>query len=153
MTPSLDPALDLALELPFISDMSYDGRYVISEDVVSTRAKSKTRDRTRRSKPPGMAERNATHYRAEPAVMSEWVTVAANGRVVIPIAFRRVLGVEQGGPLLFKLEEGAIKIMSRDQAIRSVQDMVAKYIKPGQSLVDDLIAERRAEARRENEDR
>ncbi|HLZ09654.1 MAG TPA: hypothetical protein VKT80_13770 [Chloroflexota bacterium] len=41
---------------------------------------------------------------------------------------------------------------TREEAIRRIQARVRKYIPAGVSLVDELIAERRAEAKRELED-
>jgi vacuolar-type H+-ATPase subunit H len=39
--------------------------------------------------------------------------------------------------------------MTREQAVREAQEIVRKAIKPGRSLVDDLLRERRAEVARE----
>ena len=40
----------------------------------------------------------------------------------------------------------------RARALRRAQEIVAKYVPEGRSLVDELIAERRAEAAREELD-
>ncbi|MDX2143393.1 MAG: AbrB/MazE/SpoVT family DNA-binding domain-containing protein [Rhodospirillaceae bacterium] len=79
----------------------------------------------------------------------EWVQVGPDGRIVIPAAIRQMLGVEQGGHILFVRDDDHIRLVSRDAAIKELQDLVALKISKGPSLVDELIAERRAEAARE----
>jgi bifunctional DNA-binding transcriptional regulator/antitoxin component of YhaV-PrlF toxin-antitoxin module len=80
----------------------------------------------------------------------EWAQVGPDGRVVIPVAFRRALGIEGGGHVLMRLEGDGLNVVGRDTAIRRVQELVARYIPENVSLVDELIAERRAEAERES---
>lgn len=80
----------------------------------------------------------------------EWAQVGPEGRVVIPAAYRRLLGVEGGGHVLMILEDGEIRLLGRDAAVRRAQEMVARYIPKGTNLSDELIAERRAEAARES---
>lgn len=72
-----------------------------------------------------------------------------NGRIVIPVQFRKALGVLEGDELMMSLRDGEIRIFTRDQAIRNIQAMVRRYVPEGRSLADELIAERRAEAARE----
>ena len=75
--------------------------------------------------------------------------VDRHGRVVIPVEYRRALGLREGDAVVIQLDDGALRILTRAQAIRRAQEIVAKYVSPGRSLVDELIAERRAEAARE----
>ncbi len=75
--------------------------------------------------------------------------VDRHGRVVIPAEYRRALGLRAGDAVVVQLDDGALRILTRAQAIRRAQEIVAKYVSPGRSLVDELIAERRAEAARE----
>ncbi|MGE3913772.1 MAG: hypothetical protein AB7K36_30795, partial [Chloroflexota bacterium] len=42
--------------------------------------------------------------------------------------------------------DGELRIRSFRESIRRVQERVRPYIRPGESIVDELIAERRAEA-------
>ena len=72
-----------------------------------------------------------------------------HGRIVIPAEYRRALGLREGDPVMVQLDDGELRVLTRAQAIRRAQEIVAKYISPGRSLVDELIAERRAEAARE----
>lgn len=77
----------------------------------------------------------------------EWAQVGPEGRVVIPAPYRRLLGIEGGGHLLMLLEDGEVRLVGRDAAIRRARNLVARYVPRGAGLVDELIAERRAEAR------
>lgn len=75
--------------------------------------------------------------------------VDRHGRVVIPAEYRRALGLREGDPVMVQLDDGELRVLTRAQAIRRAQEIVAKYVSPERSLVDELIAERRAEAARE----
>ena len=75
------------------------------------------------------------------------------GRVVIPAEFRRALGVQVGDELILRLENGELRLLTLDRAIAQAQEAVRKYVPAGRSLVDELIAERRAEAAQEAGDR
>jgi len=77
------------------------------------------------------------------------LTIAPNGRVVIPAHMRAQLGLQRGGKLLARLVDGTIILEPLDAAVRRAQAMVARYVEPGAPLVDELIAERRAAAERE----
>ena len=72
-----------------------------------------------------------------------------SGRLVLPIQFRRALGVEPGDELILALDEGELRIFTRGEAIRRAQKLVRRYIPSDRSLVDELIQERRAESARE----
>jgi AbrB family looped-hinge helix DNA binding protein len=80
-----------------------------------------------------------------------WTRVDSQGRVVIPAEVRQRMSIEPDSPIAFVEEDGALGLMTVDQGIKRVQAMAARIIKrkPGRSLVDDFIADRRAEAARE----
>ncbi len=78
-----------------------------------------------------------------------WVKVGEGGRVVIPAPYRRAMGVADGDHVQLCLERGEVRMVSRATVIRRVQARVADSVEPGRSLVDELIAERRREAARE----
>lgn len=80
------------------------------------------------------------------------LAVDRQGRVVLPMAVRRELGIEGGGQLTLDVEENDVRLSSRMLAIRRMQQEVRKHVPEGVSLVDELIADRRAEAARENGD-
>lgn len=75
--------------------------------------------------------------------------VNENGRVVIPAAFRKALGINIGDEVILRVEDDELRITTLKKRLERAQRLVRKYIKPGVSLSDELIAERRREARRE----
>ena len=75
--------------------------------------------------------------------------LSENGRVVIPIQVRKELGVEAGGEILLERQKNGYRLTTRRQRIREAQEAMRRYIKPGVSLVDELIAERREAAKHE----
>ncbi len=75
--------------------------------------------------------------------------IGPNGRIVIPAACRKALGVGPGDELLLRLEDDSIQIMTREAALQRAQERVAKYIKDDRSWVDELIEERRRWAEKE----
>ena len=78
------------------------------------------------------------------------VRIAQGGRVVIPAEFRKALGVGIGDEMVIELQGEELRLRSRQDAIKRVQAMVRKYIPDeNRSLADELIAERREEAARE----
>lgn len=79
----------------------------------------------------------------------EWMEVTPEGRTSIPTAFRSKLGVEKGGRVLVVHEEGRFKLLSWNDALKDVQEKVKRLVPHGVSMVDELLAERRAEAEKE----
>jgi AbrB family looped-hinge helix DNA binding protein len=91
-----------------------------------------------------------TEQPVKPIVQAK-TALAANGRIVIPSAIREELGFKPGETLLMDVDDGALRIESYPARIRRIQREIAQYIPAGRSLVDELIAERREEVRREEE--
>jgi len=77
------------------------------------------------------------------------IQIGAAGRIVIPAEIRTAMGVGDGDTLSARIEDGVLILMSPETAIRKAQELVRRHIPEGVSLVDALIAERRAEAARE----
>jgi len=75
--------------------------------------------------------------------------MSKEGRVLIPAAVRQELGLGMDEPLSIYVKDGEVRIVSRIQAIRRMQQRMTKYKKPGESVVDELLRERRKEAARE----
>lgn len=97
-------------------------------------------------------ERRRAEHRAaerEQSPHPAWAQVGPDGRVVIPASFRQALGIEGGGHVLLRLEDGELRIIGHDAAIARAQALVAKHVPEDVSLVDALLAERRAEIERE----
>ena len=75
-----------------------------------------------------------------------------NGRIVIPAAIRQEMGLKAGESVLMEVEDGVLRIESYRARIRRIQREIAQFAKPGILASDELIAERREEARREEEE-
>ena len=72
-----------------------------------------------------------------------------NGRIVIPAAIREELGIKPGDTLLMDVEDGVLRVESFDARLARIQDELVQLAGPERMLSDELIAERRAEAWRE----
>jgi AbrB family looped-hinge helix DNA binding protein len=72
-----------------------------------------------------------------------------NGRVVIPAAFRRALGLRSGDKIVLRIENNELRITTLRQRLAKAQEIVRRHVPATESLVDELIAERREAARRE----
>jgi AbrB family looped-hinge helix DNA binding protein len=72
-----------------------------------------------------------------------------NGRLVIPAPIRKALGINPGDVVVLRVEDDELRIITMKKRIEQAQRMVRKYVKPGVSLVDELIAGRRREAKSE----
>ena len=79
---------------------------------------------------------------------SHTVRLDSTGRVLIPVAVRRALGLGAGSDLLLRLREGGFELMTVSAAVREAQRLVRKRVPTGRKLVDDLLRERRREAKR-----
>jgi AbrB family looped-hinge helix DNA binding protein len=75
--------------------------------------------------------------------------VGPEGRVLIPAHIRDAMEIEEGGTLLAWLENGELRLVSPQMAMRRARDMVRELIPGDDSLADELIADRRREAAEE----
>jgi len=75
-----------------------------------------------------------------------------NGRIVIPASIRRAMDLKAGDTVLLRYEDGVLQIESYREKIRRIQEEFKKFSKPGVLMSDELVAERREEARREVEE-
>jgi AbrB family looped-hinge helix DNA binding protein len=80
---------------------------------------------------------------------SNEVQVGAQGRVVIPAALRKALNLKPGDRLVARSEGNRLVLEKREAIVERLQAMFA-HVPSEFSLVDELIAERRAEATRES---
>ena len=71
------------------------------------------------------------------------------GRVLIPAELRKALALKPDEPLSVYEKDGEIRIVSRVEALRRMQQRLAKYRRPGEDVVDELIRERRQAAAHE----
>ncbi|HEY3895394.1 MAG TPA: AbrB/MazE/SpoVT family DNA-binding domain-containing protein [Pseudonocardiaceae bacterium] len=79
------------------------------------------------------------------------MSVNGQGRVTIPAQVRREAGIEVGVPLVVYIEDGRVVIEPRHRlADRIRRDVAATWAGEG-SAVEELIADRRSEAAREDQ--
>ena len=75
--------------------------------------------------------------------------IADDGGLTIPAEYREALGLAIGAEVILSLDDDQIRIFTVDTAIRRAQDIVSWCVDPQRSLVDELLADRRAEAESE----
>ncbi len=74
--------------------------------------------------------------------MPQTVSMAANGRLVIPASMRAEIGLQEGGDLVARVEDGVVVLEPIGMAVRRAQSLVRRYVPAGTSLVEEVIAER-----------
>lgn len=80
------------------------------------------------------------------------VQLGARGRLVLPARVRKRLGLHDGDRMILMVQpDGSLRLASLRAELKKLQGIYA-HIAPGKSLVDELIRERREEARREGEE-
>jgi AbrB family looped-hinge helix DNA binding protein len=80
---------------------------------------------------------------------TEHTQIGEDGTLVIPAPFREAMGLEPGETMSIHMDEDGLHIQSVRQTIARAQAAVRSFISADRSLSDELIAERRAEAARE----
>ena len=76
------------------------------------------------------------------------VQLGAQGRLVIPAALRRALGLEPGDRLILR-QEGDTLVLERREAVGARLRARFRHLSGAVSLAEELIAERHADAARE----
>jgi AbrB family looped-hinge helix DNA binding protein len=87
------------------------------------------------------------------SVVQAEIRIGTQGRIVLPREIREELGAEEGATYIARVEDGRLVLESRAAILARMQDRWRDVAPPGVSLVDELIADRRAEAAREAEER
>ena len=82
-------------------------------------------------------------------LMENVTKLGKGGRIVIPAAMRKLIGVSEGDELILRYRDGRLEIMTVRQAVQEAQNLVSRFVPEDRRLVDELLAERRAEAERE----
>ena len=81
--------------------------------------------------------------------LSQRVRVDGAGRVVVPAAIRKALGIHSGQNLAISLDGDYIRLQTIDAALERVRAIARHKRKSALSVVDEFIAERRKEAAEE----
>ena len=69
--------------------------------------------------------------------------VAPDGRLVIPREMRLAMLLGDDGRVTARVVRGELRLVSRAGALRRMQAEAGRYKKPGESVVDSFLAERR----------
>lgn len=69
---------------------------------------------------------------------------APDGTLRLPEPILRAMALRAGERVTARVESGELRIYGMTGAIRNAQRIAAKYKKPGVSIVDEFLAERRA---------
>jgi AbrB family looped-hinge helix DNA binding protein len=78
------------------------------------------------------------------------VRLEKSGRILIPAAIRRKLGLKEGeSELLLNIDERPIKVSTRAQAVADCQRWAAGYVQAGRLVSEELSRERGEEAARD----
>ena len=78
--------------------------------------------------------------------------IVEGGRIILPVAFRRALGLEKGDIVLIELHDDELHVRPARAALRRLQAKLRALGPLEVRASDELVAERRAEAAREAED-
>jgi AbrB family looped-hinge helix DNA binding protein len=82
-------------------------------------------------------------------MQSHLVKISREGRVLIPVAVRTELGLSEGSSLNLVIENGEIRLFDRDHALARARKTVERLKKPGRSVVQELLADRRQASKKE----
>ena len=83
-------------------------------------------------------------------MITEVTKLSEGNRVVIPATIRKRLGLQIGDAVTLVLQNnGEVRLLTQKEAVRQAQALVRQYVSEERSLVDELLAERRAEADKE----
>jgi antitoxin component of MazEF toxin-antitoxin module len=80
---------------------------------------------------------------------SRTITIGDDGALVIPAAFLDEIGVATGDSVVLQRVDGELRVVPLATAVRRAQDLARPFLPEGGSVVDEFIADRRAEAARE----
>ena len=78
--------------------------------------------------------------------------VAKDGRVTIPIAFRKEFDIRKGDKLAFRQDNGVLEILTQDQLLEEAQAAVRQFVPENVSLTEELFTERKREALQEEQE-
>jgi len=79
------------------------------------------------------------------------VNLGPQGRLVIPAKLRHELGLEEGTTLAVRSDGGRLILEPRREVLRRLRGRYA-HLSKGTRLSEELVADRREEARRESKD-
>ena len=72
-----------------------------------------------------------------------------NGRVTIPTQIRKLLNMKGGDELIFRVEDDTLTVLTEEQLLAEARAAYKADAPTGYNAVDEIIAERRLEAAKE----
>ncbi len=77
------------------------------------------------------------------------VKVAGNGRLSIPAKQRKLIGLDDGGLLVARVQDGELRLRPVRAVLADIQARVSERLAGSGETVDRFLADRRAEAARD----
>ena len=71
--------------------------------------------------------------------------------MVLPADYRKALGLTGAGHVMLSIEDGEVRLRTASQSLARAQALFRQYVPAGRMLSEELIRDRREEARREDE--
>jgi len=122
-------------------------RYQFVYNVLSAPQPSDDRGKATPNQASGVGHRpSEKHENKSTGQKWAWVRIERGGRIDLPSPFLEALDVGEGDQVQLGLEGDSIRILTRAGALKELRAHVHEFVPEGVSLVDELIAERRAEA-------
>ena len=85
-------------------------------------------------------------------IMTETSVLGESGRIVVPASIRNEFGLKTGDRLTFIAKDGRIEILSMKMAIEELRASIIAEHGSLDGILDEFLAERHEEARRELEE-
>lgn len=99
--------------------------------------------------PSGMSEGPTAPYALDSGSAVLRLLISESGTVQLPAVALQALGLKAGGVVIAELDENHLALLSVEESVRRVQDMVRALVPGNHSLADSLVADRRREVERE----
>ena len=82
--------------------------------------------------------------------MQEFYTkLGQNGRMQVPAKCRKLMNLSPGEEIIIIVHDGEASFFSLKRAVNRAQTIMKQYIKKGEKLSDQVIANRKEDAKRE----
>lgn len=94
-------------------------------------------DAPRRGSVPALSEEQRT-------IGPRSLKISRDGRILIPVDMREAIGLGDDARVTARVEAGELRLVCPALAVRQIQARMRKYKKPGESIVDRFLADRRA---------
>lgn len=76
-------------------------------------------------------------------------TLVSGGRLEVPADILRALAIKDGDPVTMRVVDGELHVRPLRDVVQRVQARFRAHLREGSGIVDEFLAERRAEAGRE----